>query len=59
MPLLFMGKHTRIKGVEIFDCTTLEIISKEKSVVHTDGEVAGKDTHFRFACLPERVRMFV
>ena len=58
-PLLLLGKHTLIKGVETFDCTTLEITSTDKLVVHTDGEVAGKDTHFRFACLPERVRMFV
>jgi YegS/Rv2252/BmrU family lipid kinase len=58
-PLLLMGKHTKIRGVEVFDCTSLEITAAGKEAVHTDGEIAGRDTHFRFACLPERIRMFV
>ena len=58
-PLILMGFHTKVRGVEMFDCITMEVTSEEKMVVHTDGEVAGCDTHFRFSCLPERVRMFV
>ncbi len=57
--LMLFGAHGRMRGVETFDCTSFEVTAENNCVVHTDGEPAGRDVHFRFACLPERIRMFV
>lgn len=57
MPSIFFGKHVHIKGIQIFDCTTLEIHTKEKMIVHTDGEFGGFHSHVRLSCTPEQIRM--
>lgn len=59
MPLLLFAKHTKVKGIEIFDCTSIEIKTEAPLCVHTDGEVPGTQSHIRVACLPERVRMYM
>lgn len=59
MPSIFFGKHVMIKGVEIINCTTIELKASEPMVLHTDGEYAGTKDYVRFACLPEQIRMFI
>ncbi len=59
MPLLLFAKHTRIKGIEIFDCTSLEIKAEKPMSLHTDGEVLEHQSHIRMSCLPEKIRMYL
>lgn len=59
MPTIFFGKHTLIKGVQLFDCSTLEITTRNPSVVHTDGEFGDYHKHVRLSCTEEQIRMMV
>ncbi len=59
MPTILFAKHTKIKGVEIINCKSMEIIAKSGMYLHTDGEVHPKKDHIRFECLPEQIRMYV
>ena len=59
MPTILFAKHTKIKGVEIINCASMEIIAKNGMFLHTDGEVHDKRDHVRFECLPEQIRMYV
>lgn len=59
MPSIFFAKHTSIKGVEIINCSSLELKAAEPMVLHVDGEYAGKKEHVRLSCLPDQIRMYV
>lgn len=59
MPTLFFGKHTLSKAVQLFDCDTLEIKTKNPSIVHTDGEFGDYHKHMRLSCTKEQIRMIV
>lgn len=59
MPLLLLGLHTHIKGIDVIECSSLEIISKKPATTHTDGEFAGKHTHIRFTCTKEQVKVIL
>ncbi|MBE5960750.1 MAG: diacylglycerol kinase family lipid kinase [Lachnospiraceae bacterium] len=41
MPLIFFGKHTLIKGVEIIPCRSMRVHASSIQYIHTDGEVPG------------------
>ena len=58
MPTIFFGKHTKLKGISMIECNTIEIKTKEPMVVHTDGEVAGHHNHLKLQCLPTQIRMY-
>lgn len=58
-PVLFFGKHTKFQGVKVFDCNSLEIHTKEKLIVHTDGEFAGRFDHIKIGCTKEQIRMLL
>lgn len=59
MPSIFFGRHTKLKGVELFDCTTLEVRAAEPMVLHTDGEFGGKKDHVLFSCTPKQIKMLL
>lgn len=59
MPTIFVGKHIHVKGVQVFDCSTLEIMTAKKTAVHTDGEVWEDQSHIRLSCTKQQVRMII
>ncbi|MBP5159694.1 MAG: diacylglycerol kinase family lipid kinase [Lachnospiraceae bacterium] len=59
MPLIFGGKHTRKKGIDVVRGSVVEIRTSEPLAVHTDGEHAGFHDHIRLSCLPEKITMIV
>lgn len=50
LPTAFIARHTTLKGVDIFDCDTLELIQEDSRVTHTDGEYGGTNRHIRLFC---------
>lgn len=54
-PTAFFAKHTHFKGVEIFDCSTIELIQKEARVTHADGEFGGNNRRIRVSCNKETI----
>ena len=59
LPSVLISKHTGIKGVEIFDCNSVEITSEAARSLHTDGETVGIKDHVRLSCTPEQIRMYL
>ena len=53
------GEHVKSRGVHIIHCRNAEIEADRPLVMHTDGEFAGKHSHVRFSCLPEKIRMML
>lgn len=58
-PMLLLGKHICFKGVETFDCSTIEIALKDNTSVHTDGEIPAVCSHIKVNCLPKQIRMIL
>lgn len=50
LPTAFFAKHTKFRGVEIFDCDTLDFIQTDEKVTHTDGEFSGKTKQIHMRC---------
>lgn len=59
LPAILFNMHTHIKGVQVFECDSLEIKTKEKLVIHTDGEFAGRLKTINVSCVKEGLRMIV
>ena len=59
MPSIFFGKHVNFKGVETFDCSTIEIITDRDLAVHTDGEISDICSHIKVSIIPEKIRMIL
>lgn len=59
LPTIIFGKHVHIKGIETFNCSTIEIISDRESNVHTDGEVPASSSHLKVQCIPKKIRMIL
>ena len=59
LPCLFFGWHSWFKKVEVFDCTSLEIKTKEPLLLHTDGEFAGCSDHVKLHCKKEQLQMLL
>jgi len=57
LPTLLLGWHTAFKGVETFDCKTMEIKLNAPSHVHTDGEYPGMYKNYKITCLPKLLRI--
>jgi YegS/Rv2252/BmrU family lipid kinase len=56
---ILFKKQYWMKGVKLFDCETLDITTKEKLIVHTDGEFAGRFDHLSIRCTNEQIRMLL
>lgn len=59
LPTIIFGKHINFRGVDSFQCSTIEIISNRESSVHTDGEVSGLSSHIKVQCIPKKIRMIL
>lgn len=59
MPTIFLGKHINAKGVESFNCSTIEIITDRELAVHTDGEIPDICSHIKVSIIPEKIRMIL
>lgn len=57
LPTLLFGKHTGFKGVETFDCKTLEVVVNEPAALHVDGEVPGTVNHINISCITKQLRI--
>ena len=57
LPTLLFGKHLNIEGVEVFECSTIEIFTDKKLIVHVDGEYAGRSNHIKNSCIPTQIKM--
>lgn len=52
-------KHGKLKGVELFDCNTIEVRLLKPADVHMDGEYPGKHMDYKMSCLPAKLRLMV
>lgn len=59
LPFLLFGKHTHFKGIETFDCKTLEINLHKPTIVHVDGEYPGSFQHVEVSCAPKQLRIIL
>lgn len=59
LPTILFGKHIYFKGVETFDCTTIEIKTDHDLAIHTDGELPGIGSHIKVSVIPEKIRMIL
>ena len=59
LPTLLLGKHVLFKGVETFDCLTLEIKLNNPAMVHVDGEYPGTFHHLKISCTPKQLRIII
>ncbi|NLJ96619.1 MAG: diacylglycerol kinase family lipid kinase [Clostridiales bacterium] len=59
LPSIIFGKHIHLKGVETFNCSSIEIISSRESSIHTDGEVPAFSSHLEVRCIPKKIRMII
>ena len=57
LPALFFGLHTKFSGIDVIDCSSVEIFCKEPATVHADGEFAGKRKHVRYSCAEKQIRV--
>lgn len=57
LPLLALGRHERLKAVNITDCTFLSLHTDTPVTVHADGEYLGDYTDVQYECLPGMLRM--
>ncbi|TAH71123.1 MAG: diacylglycerol kinase family lipid kinase [Anaerolineaceae bacterium] len=58
-PTILFGKHILFKGVETFNCSSIEIMLDRNFAVHTDGEVPGFSSHIKISCIPRKIRMIL
>lgn len=59
IPALLFGKHTLFKGVDIVNCNTVDIRTKEPMPIHSDGESRGRHTHVIFSCSKDQMKMSI
>ena len=59
LPTILFGKHIYVKGVETFDCATIEIKTDRNLAVHTDGEIPAISSHIKVSVVPEKIRMIL
>lgn len=49
MIMLALTKHEGFKGIDLFNCKTIEINAKEARTIHTDGEFSGFHSHIKLS----------
>jgi len=59
MSKILNGTHIEYKGVDQITAKTVEIRTDHPLTIHTDGEIAGKNDHVTFSCLPDKVKMMI
>ena len=59
LPLLVIGKHEGIKGVEMIDCESCKMHTDIPAIVHTDGELFGEETDIEVSCKVAKLHMMM
>lgn len=59
LPTIMLGKHILFRGVERFECETIEIKFEKPAPVHTDGETPAISSHIKASVIPEQIRMIL
>ena len=57
LPTAFKGWHTRFRGIHIYSCEKVDIVSSLAHPVHTDGEPVLKQTHISICLEPEKLKV--
>lgn len=57
LPFLLIGKHIHFKGVETFNCHTLDIDITEPAWIHVDGECPNRFQKLTVSCLSNQLRI--
>ncbi len=53
------GKHNKIKEIELFKCSSIEVNLDKKWPLHTDGEYLGNYKTFKVECLPKKLKLII
>ena len=59
LPKIKSGRYVKMKNVETFDCSKLDVITDRKQYVHTDGEVVAEVRHLTVRVADRKLRMAV
>lgn len=54
LPSLLKGTHEKLKGFEIINCKTIDVVINQDMVLHADGEVLGNHNKIHFECEPHK-----
>ena len=57
MPLAFIGKHTRLKGLHFIKCTEAKITAGRTCAIHLDGESGGMHNSLHVGLETEKLRV--
>lgn len=57
LPILAIGKHEGIRGIELIDCKSCEIHTDIPVVLHTDGEYCGEVKNLQIRCEAAKLRI--
>lgn len=53
------GKHGKLKGIELFNCKTMDVKLDKVWDLHIDGEYPGFYNSFSVTCLPSKLKLLV
>ena len=56
-PTIFAGKHVLVKGIDTFNCKSVELQASRQMGVHTDGEVGIQRSRVKMSIYPDKIRM--
>lgn len=56
---VLVGKHEGLKGVELFNCSSMEVKLENTWNLHTDGEFLGTYPAYSISCIPEKLKLLV
>ena len=59
LPTAFFGRHTRFRGIHIYQCRNISVESTVPLAIHKDGESGGIHTTFSVSMEPEQIQMIV
>lgn len=58
-PTAFAGKHTGFKGIHMYRCRRIDIISRDVLPVHCDGESAGYHRHLTMSNTQKQIKVIL
>lgn len=53
------GKHRGLKGIELFNCKSMDVKLDKTWDLHTDGEYPGSYNSFSVTCLPGKLKLLI
>lgn len=59
MPKALKGKHTKCRGIELYQAKKVQIITDVKLPIHADGEYAGVEDELVITQCPKQIRVIV